>query len=272
MITGAIIDGDTIFIDPTDVSFPPRYSITSSLTGQPIINVSEKEIDSLDFLRKEAPTDHRIDRFIKLKYVDSTQFDVTSKTLSYNMQAGYRRSSLKQFTPGEFKSSLESSVSDSWGIRLVIDSVFTDPDYGVDTIFNERWYGRAFINIQDISDIRIIRMPDLSYFEKAFISRLTDNGSRELPVDLRDYCSSYNIEVTVETPESYGAPEIGDDLELADSLYSFKHYSEWNPESRRLILHYKYEISDGLTEPWGFISFVQKVTEAFDKPIVFKAE
>ena len=272
LIAGTVIDKDTIFVDPSDVPFPPHHSLGIDLSGQPCLNITSKEQSNLYMLPDFTPEERIIERFVKLKYKDSTQFEISNRSLRYNVRAGYRRSSFKQYSPSELKNTMETGISERWSIRCMLDSIEIDSLYSVDTVFSEKWFGKAFLNVQDVSDIKIIRIPDMSIFNEAFIPLLTDNGSRDLPVDPRDYTGIYDFQVVIETPESFGSPEIGDRYELADSLYTFEHFSEWNPDNRKFTLHYRLKILDGLAEPQGFIDFAQKVTEIFDKPVVFKAK
>jgi tetratricopeptide (TPR) repeat protein len=270
LITGAVIDNDTIFVDPSDVLFPPHHSLGIGLSGQPCLNITGKEKGKLYMLPDFTPDERIIQRFIKLKYNDSTQFEISNHSLRYNVRAGYRRNSFKQYSPSELKNTMETGISERWGIRCMLDSIDIDSIYNVDTVFSEKWYGKAFLNIQNVGDIRIIRMPDLSIFKDGFIAQLTNNGTRDLPADLRNHTGLYDFQIVIESPESFGTPEIDERYVLKDSLYAFEHFCEWDPESRKFTMHYKIKILDGLAEPLGFIDFAQKVAEIFDKQVVFR--
>ncbi len=270
LITQCVIDGDTLFVDATEVTFPPERSLSGSIAGQPYMPVGAKQGDQLRRLPLPQTDDSHWKADMKISPKDKDVFDFVYENKYYNLEAGYRRHELRGYSQAELKKELESAYSEDWGVILSIDSVAHDSIRSIDSVFSESWYGTINLSVQTIGQTTIVNLPRWSTIPRGLLSFLEGDQKREFAVDLRTYVGRHEKTVELSVPHQYGFPELLDRVEVKDSLLNFVFRSEWDQDSRMLSLHYLLEVEDGHTKPDVFLAFSKKVIETFDSPLLFQ--
>ena len=272
LITCCVIDGDTIFVDPTDIPCPPVRSLSSGSAGQPYMLIGTQQNGELSRLPSCKAEDHRWSKTMRISPGDDGNFDFVYEQKYYNLEAGYRRYDLRGYSQQELRKELESSYSSEWGVVLSIDSVICDSVRSVNPVFSETWYGSISLSLQNIGSTTIVNPPGWSTIPVGLLSLVEGDEKRLFPVDLRDAVGRFEKTLEFVVPPQYGVPQLPDPVELDDSLMYFLFHSEWDKDSRVLSLQYVVKTEDGLCEPQAFLAFARKVIDTFDSPLLFRRD
>ena len=271
MIASCIIDNDTVFTDISDIPFYPDRSNSVLMANQPCMSITDQRVEAPGRMPPIRPDDYYTRHKMEIKPQPDGDFNFTHKATFYNMNAGYRRNNLKGFTLSSLKAALESAYSENLGVELAIDSIAIDSITAIDTAFHERYIGKISLKKQTIGDLTIVNLPDWSMIDEGFLTRLTHDGMREYPIDLRYLVRHYEHEMSLFVPEEWGEPRLNDPLVLTDSLFEFSYRVDWDNKARRFDVAYMLLCRDGHTELENFLDFARRVIEAYKQPLVLEA-
>ncbi len=73
-------------------------------------------------------------------------------------------------------------------------------------------------------------------------------------------------------PPELGTPQASEPIHLRDSLWEFSFSTQWNAQTRELILDYNYRIEDGQCPAEKYEAFTRQVIEVYDRPVVFTSQ
>lgn len=270
LIACCVIDGDTMFVDPTELPSPPSRSLSYSTAGQPYMLIGAEQSEKLSRLPPCRPEDHGWTSRMRISPSDDGHFDFVYQQKHCNLDAGYRRYELRGYSPTELKKELGSNYSDEWGVALSLDSITCDSIKSVDSVFNETWYGSISLSVQKIGSTTIVNTPSWSTIPVGLLSLVEGDEKRQFPVDLHNTVGRFEKTLEFLVPPHYGIPQLLDPVELEDSLMYFLFRSEWDADSRVLSLQYVIEIEDGFCEPKAFLDFARKVIDTFNSPLLFR--
>ena len=270
LIVSCLIDGDTAYVDATDVPFPPRCSLTNDEAGQPMLLVNGNIESQLLTLPPARPENRSQEFTMMLSPGANKWFDLEYHRSYNNLNAGWERSYLKGLTMPELIKRTETSITDSWGVTLSLDSIVHDPVESLDPAFMESLYGAMELNIQNAGALTLVTLPRWAFFNRSMIPRLTKDGKRDCPVDLSHICQQTSRRMELVYPPSYGEPQLTDDVTISDSLWSFSFAIDHDRDEHKLILQYEMEIKDGQCAVEPFTEFAKEVIGIFDTPLVFQ--
>lgn len=271
LITGCVIDGDTIYVDATDLPVYPQASIANDIAGQPILEIglnrSQKKL-------KRLPEADKKDTHWNMKLVfepngDNT-YDFQYIREYHNIEAGITRYDLRGYTEEELKKDIESNYSDKWEVILSIDSIYFDDVKNVDSQFKEIWYGKMKLTTQTIGNSTVVNLPKWSTISKSLLSLLGDPKIREFPIDRNSYIGIFNKELEFHVPEKYGEPKLVEPFKLGKGPFQFIYDYSWDDDSRVLAITYDLEIEQGYSKGKDFIEYMSKIIEVFDSPLLFE--
>jgi tetratricopeptide (TPR) repeat protein len=272
LIVGTVVDGDTLYVDPSSLPFAPMHSIDTEVADQPSLNVQGEDGDGLNRLPGITP-DESIEQWtltLTPDNGDSYQFRVDR---AYgNLRAGYRRDLYRDRAYSDLIKSKESYYADEWAVTMSIDTLGIDPVDSVSPVFRDWWSGTMTLSTQELGRTVIVNPPKWGVFSKGILPDLTGQGERSHPVDLRDVCGKYHFTLEYTVPQTYGEPQVSDPLHLADSLLRFDYTHQWDPQSRLLTLVFDFTIEDGLISVDRFKAYVEQSIEVFESPMLFTRE
>jgi tetratricopeptide (TPR) repeat protein len=272
LIVCCVVGGDTLFVDPTEVPFPPGKSISHSSASQPYLLIGAGRSGAIGNLPDLKPADGFWTAKLTLRPRDDGQFDFRYSRDFYNREAGYSRERVRQYTASEYKKKLESEFSSEWGVSLAIDSLKHDSVQSIDSVFSETWYGNINVTVQTVGKTTILTPPTWSVVPKDVLPLLVEDGKRDFPIDLRDYVGRYEKALQLSVPVKYGRPRPMEPVEIKDSLFSLAYKPNWDAKSRTLTLSYEVEFLDGQCSLASFTTFAKKVIEVFESPLLFEKQ
>jgi len=272
LITQCILDGDTLYIDPTSVAFPLEYSLDERITGQPCLPIFAGNTSGLRRLPEMTPRDYHWISRLEVAPTDNGEFAFAYESKNSNLRAGYSRNRRRGLTASQVREDLESALIDNWGVGLKLDSMTHDSVNSIDTVYTERSFGTVDLKVQSIGKTTILELPDWSLLTKVLLSELVYDGERSFPVDLHNFVGHYTRIFEFVVPPHFGVPQPTEPFAVEDSLWTFDYGYEWNPDSRLLSITFMLEISEGLTDVEPFIAFAQQVIDAFESPVLFMRE
>ncbi len=271
LIAGCIIDGDTLYVDATDIPVDPKSSIANDIAGQPILQVGLKGFAKK---LKKLPDAESEDSHWKMKMVlqpsEGSKYRFRYIRDYYKLEAGLSRYDLRGYSSEELRNDLESAYSDNWGVILSIDSVTFDTPESIAPEFNQTWYGEMEISTQKIGNTTIMNLPSWSTISKGLIPMLGDPDERRFPVDRNDYIGVFEKELEIKVPDDYGRPKPIKAFELKKGQLQFEYDYNWNDDTRTLNLVYNLKIEQGYSKPKDFTGFIKKVIDTFDSPLLFE--
>ena len=272
LITCCLVDGDTIFVDPSDLAYPTRYSISSDLAEQPCLLIGcggQNEVRRLPRLQVDANARRHE---LTIEPGDEGDFRFTDNSRWYNQQAASRRDVLEGYSRSELKRTLESLYSDAWGVVLALDSASTDPFDSIDPMFRMDMFGSMDLPVQSVGRTTVVSLPNLSALGRTLVPMLAIDNERQWPIDLRNFAGRYETAIHFSAPGDYGSPELPGQVDIGDSLFSFTCETRWDERSRVISIETVLELRDGHTDVESFQPFCKKVLEVFDAPLLFSKD
>jgi len=269
LIAACVVDNDTLYVDATDVPFPPNQSITHNFAGQPFLVINPTDTRSLARLHGAEAQGSRSISTMSLQPSDESHFEMDYRSEYYNLKAGYRRYDLRGVTPSELREQIETDYSASLGVTISIDSVTHDEVEASDSVFTRNLYGQLDLNTQSFGNMTIVNMPDWAFVSKGLVPALVKDGKRDYPVDLRSFVGQYEKTIVFKAPEKFGQPQMVDPIQFHDSLLTFECSSVWDESTRTLSRSYAMEVQDGFCTHEAFEVFARQIMDAFDTPLVF---
>ena len=269
LIAACVIDNDTLYVDATDIPFPPNQSITHDFAGQPFLVINPNDTRSLAKLHDAEAQGNRSVSTMSLSPSDDGHYAMDYRSEYYNLKAGYQRYDLRGVTPSELREQIETDYSASLGVTISIDSITHDQVEASDSVFVRDLYGQLDLNMQSFGNMTIVNMPDWSFVSKGLVPALVKDGKRDYLVDLRSFVGRYEKTIVLKTPEEFGQPQMVDPVKFHDSLLTFECSSAWDESTRTLRRSYAMEVQDGFCTHNAFEVFARKIMDAFDAPLVF---
>jgi len=270
LIICCVIDGDTLFVDPSYTLSPPIYSLGYGVAGQPCMVIGWEQGDTLQYLPPYIPTDSDWIQHVDLEPMSGDRFTLTYVTANRNESAGQTRSSWRGTPESEISKILESSCVENWGIDLGIDSSQASEMECTDSSFSISCYGSATLPIQTIGDLRILKLPNLAWLSRSLGNDLTVDGKRDNPIDVCALTGRYEVEISVTIPEDLGNPELAESTELIDSLWQFTCRREWDEATRRLTITNVLTVGCGETQFDEFSVLLKQLNDDFESPVVLR--
>jgi tetratricopeptide (TPR) repeat protein len=272
LIAGCIIDGDTVLVDPSDVTFPPRRSVSREFAGQPYLPITSGAPTSIRRLPGMSVEDNVRRHEITIRPSDKGGFVFMDESTWQNQQAAERRDILSGYSRSELRRVLESMYSDSWNMVVTLDSTYMDPCESIDPLFRLAMSGTIDVPVQSIGKSTVVGPPDLGLMRRTLIPSLATDGRRDFPVDLRELAGRYETAIHFMAPDEYGSPQLAEKVVIADSLLNFVCEARWDGGKRILSVESVLEIEDGLTDLERFQPFCKRVIEAYNTPLLFTGE
>ena len=272
LITCCVINGDTMFVDPTELLYPPQNSLSLNVSGQPYMLVGAKQDEELRRLPSPETQTPNWNFRMKIMPRENGECDFIYEQKVYNLETGYRKFELESYSKTELRQNMESTYSQNWGVTLSLDSISHDSIRTIDSVFNETYYGSIDLNIQTIGKTTIVTPPHWSTIPASLLPLLQGAQKRQFPIDLRNYVGRFEKRLEFSVPPEYGNPQLPDTKELKDSLFKYDFSCDWNENTRILLLHHILEVQDGYTDPDSFISFSRKVIDTFESPLLFQKD
>ncbi len=207
---------------------------------------------------------------ITLSPLDTGEMALKLERTFYNQEAGFARYQLLGVDMADYKKNLETDYTSQWGVSMTVDSAQHDSIRTIDTLFKEVIYGSVALNVQTVGKTTILTPPTWSTIPKSLLPRLVSDGKREFPIDLRDRAGRYEKTMEINVPSRYGTPRPLDPVAIKDSLFTFTYRSTWDAKTRKLVLTYLVQISDGRCDLNRFMTFARKVIEVTESPLLFE--
>ena len=270
LVLACMIDGDTVYVDPTGIPFAPKHSLGKSVAGQPCLHIKGTTSSQLTPLPRLSPED-LIEKWELTLTPDSVgRYDFQINREYRNVAAGYRRQPYFDDSYSELVKNKESYFASEWGVTMDIDTLIHDEIKATSEAFCDGWSGTVDVVTQELGKNLIVSPPRWSVFDKSILPRLSGYVERTQPVDLWQYSGNDVRVMKYTVPEGWDAPEIADPVEISDSLVYFSFEWEWDPDSRVVLLTYSLSIEDGLIPVASFASFVERVIDVFESPLLLK--
>ncbi len=272
LIICTVINGDTIFVDATDLSFPPEHSISKYIAGQPCLNIKIDGWSSLSELPAIIPTESMTSDVMKLSPDGTGKYNMIFNRKFYNLEAGYRRFDIFGKTTKEIIKESEFYWTSDWKMNVSVDSLWYDSSNSIDSLYEENWYGVLTLRQQLIGSATIVNLPNWSTIPQGLLTYLLRDPKFNFPVDLNSYCGKYGKRLEIQIPDEIGIPDLGKDIYISDTLMTFNYKSTWDEKERIVTLSYDLEIEDGLVDAQLFYDFSRKVIDTFEKPLLLKSD
>ncbi len=269
LIVGAVIDGDTVYVDPSSTPYAPEHSLSDWVSGQPCLNVGGSGKSALQRLPQPDTDDTYMSWSLTLAAREDGRYDFSISREWDKLSAGLMREDYRDVTVQQACKDKEAYFADLWGVSLTIDSLSFDPVRSVARQYHDEWSGTMALANQVLGKAVVVNLPRLSRFEKSILPMLEGHTPRTQPVDLREFYGRYLSTVTFTPPSGYGPPQVLDPVDVTDSLMSMKYDSHWDETTRQLRLSYDITIQDGHVPVDRFRSFVERVIEVFESPLLF---
>jgi tetratricopeptide (TPR) repeat protein len=272
LVAGCVIDGDTVMVDPSDVTFPAERSISREFAGQPYLPITRDAPTAVRNLPGLAVEDNVRSHDLTIRPEANGGFGFVDESIWQNQLAADRRETLGGYSRSELQRVLESMYSNSWNTGVTLDSTHMDPCNSIDPLFRLTMWGVIDLPVQSVGKTTVVNLPDLGVMRKTMIPSLAAEGTRDYPIDLREFAGRYEAALHFIAPNEYGSPQISEKMVIADSLLNFTCETRWDAGRRVLSIESTLEIKDGLTDLERFQPFCKRVIEAYNTPLVFTGE
>ena len=268
LILGCIINGDTVYVDPSSMPYAPEHSVDYSIAGQPCLHIGAHSVGDVGRIPAPSPTESSQEWYLKLSPGDNGNYRFLLKRDFHNLDAGYYRAYYEDKSNSDLIKDKESYYSDAWSTTLTVDSLGYDSVQTVSPVFTDWWSGEMKLTIQSLGNTVFVGLPPRQFFAKSILPELSGHGERTFPVDLRDLCGVTKKSLEVTIPVEFDEPVLHDPVELSDSLLNFSYDFEWHPDTRQLLLVYEMTIEDGCVSLDIFQSFIEQVIEISESPLL----
>jgi len=270
LIISCVIDGDTLFVDASDLTYPVNHTLSSEVAGQPCLPINSESNNVIDRNPPYSKDDYHWHMNIMINHGDTGEYSFVDERKYYNQSAGGRRQDYFGMTEEELKTNFIAYYSDIWNALFTIDSIVHDDIKTINTVFNEVFYGKITLSTQTIGKSTIITPPIEPIINRSLLTYLGTSQQRRYDVDLRSYVGIYETSLEIIIPEEMGNPQMIDNIDLSESLYKFSLKNEWDLAKRTLVLNYSMEISDGHCDLDEFTEFTKQVLDLCNTPILLQ--
>ena len=271
LIVACRVGVDTTYLDPAGDPNPVGPWLAVGNSGQPCLHIANSSPNqttrlpelSADYLIREDTMTVRVSVGKPSSFVYHRNYG--------RLAAGDRRSSLKGVSQADLLGQLESDIAGSFNLVTGLDSVFVDSASSIKPWHHESLFGTVELSLQRVGNITILAPPVYSPASKTGLSRLYESGHRSYPIDLLYSACHHKRRLIMIIPSELGMPQVSSPIHLLDSLWEFSFSTQWNSQTRELILDYDYRIEDGQCSPEKYESFARQVIEVYDSPLVFSS-
>lgn len=269
LITACRLGSDTAYLDPAGDANPVGPWLALGIAGQPCLHINNSDSNQISYLPGLKADDFaREDTMIVQVSIQDPSSFVYHRNYA-RLAAGDVRGFRKGHSNAELKSQFESSIAESFGLVTVLDSIRLDSAASISEWHHESLYGTFELSLQQVGTTTILTPPVYSIVSKTDLSNLYGSGKRSYPVDLRWSTSHYRRRLVMVIPSDLGTPQSSAPVHLIDSLWEFSFSTQWNDQTRELVLEYDFRIEDGKCSPDEYEAFARKVIDVYDSPLVF---
>lgn len=270
LIVCAIIDRDTLFLDPSSELSPLRQSLGISVAGHPCLVVGWEQGDTLLRIPPYRPDDWRREQVVELWPMENDRFAFKSVMTGYGQNASYRRASWRSTPESEVRTAMEASLDNRWGVDVTIDSARIDEVNCTDSIFSTVSFGSLLLNRQVVGTTEITRLPNWSLADRSLTTDLSPEFRGGLPADLISLVCDYTLHVTLRLPASSGTPHVPEPVRMNSDYWDFEYKRSWNPGRRVLDIDAKLVVRPGRVPVDELASLLTAQTAQFELPLVMQ--
>ncbi len=268
-IIGCLLDGDTLYVDPSSSPLAFDRSITSFIADQLALPIDGSKKAELRRLPAMSPDDSWTRKKLVLR-PEGERLNFVYYQEFLNTDAAFRRDDHKGETTDAFRRAFESELADFWELDVLVDSIRHDSLSSTSDRFEEVAYGSLPLRLQKVGSSQILTLPNLSTFARGYPSFVAPSQAlgMEIPVDLYGVAGRYDRTIELFVPIELGDPELPPSGEFADAGGKITYASKWDPSNRVMTLEYHLQIDSGDSDRVKFAEFTRKVIDLFSTPIL----
>jgi len=270
LIISCVIDGDTLFVDASDLTNPVKHTISNVVAGQPCLPINSDTNNVIGTIPPFSEDDYHWHMNIMINPDDKGKYNFVDERKYYNQSASDRRYDYFTMTEEEIKKKFVAYYSDIWNVLFTMDSIVHEDINTIDTVFNEVFYGKINLSIQTIGNSTIITPLIEPIINRSLLTYLGTSPQRWYDVDLTSYVGIYETSLEIIIPEEMGDPQKIDNVNLLEPLYEFSLKNRWDSTKRILFLNYSLEVRNGHCDLDEFTEFAKQVLDLCNTPILLQ--
>jgi transglutaminase-like putative cysteine protease len=270
LIVCCLVDGDTLFLDPTNECAPLRGGLGSGSSGRPRLVVGWGATDTLPRLPVSPAASWWRDETVELRPLGGERFAFEHVSTDRNLGAGIIRAWWRGTPPENVAREIERMLNDGWQVTVAVDSARLDPVETTDSTFRTWTYGTVSLARQAVGATDVLDLPDWSFIGRERANALATVDRNGVPVDLDDLISRRTVRATIHLPESAGTPEIAAPVAIEDPLWTFRMKRSWDRGTRTLVIDGFFEIRAGYTPAEPLVELLNTQTNQFDQPLIVR--